>query len=392
MKKVLITGGSHAEIPLIDAAHEMGCYVVTTGNNVEGLGHKKADKYIAGDFSDKNFVYELAENEKVDAIISGCNDFAYLSAAYACEKLNLKGHDKYSVAETIHHKDLFIECLKRNNIPCPQIEKCETKDELNFLCHKIGFPILVKPIDLTGGKGVRICANLAEAIDAYEEAMKCTRENYVVVEEFVRGTNHGVSVLLRKQKVVVAFIDEEQYGENKYLVAGACTIHDKMYDDIKAKIIPDIEKLAKCLQLSDGLFHSQFILNAQNYPIMIDPCRRAPGDLYIEMAKLSTGVNYAEQIVKSEMGIELEINVPNSRHYIARECIMTNHIGKIKNIIIDKEVSKYIVKQMIWAKEGDVVDDCLKYKAGILIMEFPTYSQMKQIVKQFSDLVRIEFE
>ena len=78
-KRILITGGSHAEIPLIESAHLLNQFVITTGNNRNGLGHKLADKYIPGDFSDKNFVLELAKKENVDAIISGCNDFAYIS-------------------------------------------------------------------------------------------------------------------------------------------------------------------------------------------------------------------------------------------------------------------------------------------------------------------------
>ena len=71
MKKLLITGGSHSEYPVIEAAKNIGWYVISTGNDEGSLGHIIADKYVKGDFSDKEWVYNLAKEEKVDAIIFG---------------------------------------------------------------------------------------------------------------------------------------------------------------------------------------------------------------------------------------------------------------------------------------------------------------------------------
>ena len=105
MKKMLLLGGSHAEIPMIQAAKKMGYYVITSGNQVDGLGHPYGDKYVQADFSDKEAILQLAKKEQVDAICSGCNDFACLTAAYVAEKLGSPGHDSYENAIKIHHKD-----------------------------------------------------------------------------------------------------------------------------------------------------------------------------------------------------------------------------------------------------------------------------------------------
>ena len=78
-KKMLLLGGGHAEIPLIQAAQSLGWYVITTGNAREGLGHPYADKNVFADFSDKDAMLELAKSEGVQAVCSGCNDFALLS-------------------------------------------------------------------------------------------------------------------------------------------------------------------------------------------------------------------------------------------------------------------------------------------------------------------------
>ena len=305
MKKLLITGGSHSEYPVIKAAKDIGWYVISTGNDEGSLGHITADKYVKGDFSDKEWVYNLAKEEKVDAIISGANDLAYLSTAYACEKLGLPGHDTLETAKTIHIKNKFREMTESIGIKTPRIRKCSDEADVKKAVKEIGFPLLVKPVDLTGGKGVKTCMELYETIDAFNEAMHVTREKYVILEEFITGSGHGITTLLKNQKVVWYSADNEQYGVNKYLVLGACSPSDVPQHALFT-LIRNIEAIAKHCNLVDGLFHVQFILDKANYPVMIDPCRRMPGDLYILLAKYSTGIDYPLEIVRAECGEQIK--------------------------------------------------------------------------------------
>ena len=120
MKKALFVNGSYNEIPLIEAAHNLGYFVITSGNDPTGEGHKYADKYVPCDYSNKDAILELAKKEGVDGICSCGNDFGALSAAYAAEKLNLKGHDTYSVCRYFHEKDQFKHLCKELDLYTPQ--------------------------------------------------------------------------------------------------------------------------------------------------------------------------------------------------------------------------------------------------------------------------------
>lgn len=388
MKKLLLTGGSHAEIPLIQAAHKQGWYVITTGNNTDGLGHMIADKYVQGDFSDKEFVYELAKKEEVDAIVSGCNDFAYLSTAYACQRLNLPGHDSYETATTIHHKDKFRQLLRELKINTPQAIKCAMESDVQNACNTMGFPVVVKPVDLTGGKGVEICQTIEEALHAFQCAQELTREPAVIVEEFIEGNNYGITTLLKNQKVIWYLSGNEEYYINKYLVSGAYAPSD-VYEYSLIELIHQIEKIAEHLMLSDGLFHAQFIVTHDGKPYIIDPCRRSPGDLYILFAKYATGVDYPEAIIKSETGQRLNDHYTCDRKFVARECIMTDVGGIYDHIFIDETIRPLIREQMIWAKSGDMIDDIMKFKAGILILEFSSYEKMRRMLEKMNTLVYI---
>lgn len=391
MKKLLITGGSHSEYPVIKAAQKMGWYVVSTGNDEGAKGHLTADKYVKGDFSDKEWVLKLAKEEHVDAIVSGANDFAYLSTAYACEQLGFPGHDSYETSRTIHIKNKFREMTESIGIKTPKARKCQNVDEVRKAVKEIGFPLLVKPVDLTGGKGVKTCIELNETVEAFHEAMKVTRENYIILEQFITGSSHGITSLIKNHKVVWYIIDNEQYGINKYLVLGACSPSD-IPQHAEFTLINNIEKIAENCSLVDGLFHTQFILDKEKYPVMIDPCRRIPGDLYILLAKYTTGVDYPAEIVKSECGEPLQDYYIKEHNYIARECIMTSRKGVIKEVHIEDELEPLIIYKYMGENKGIRIDQPMKHKAGILIMKFESYEHMMNILSRFSELAWIEFE
>lgn len=390
MKTVLITGGGHAEIPLIDALHTLGYRVISTGLNTEGLGHRRVDLYIPADFSDPEAVLAIAKENRVSGIVSGCNDFAYLSTAYACACLGLGGHDSPTLAEIVHHKDAFRALLRKEALPFPAFVRCTCVEEVGSAEQELVLPVVVKPTDLTGGKGVSVCKSWEQARQQFIAAKGVSRHPAVLIEEYVEGTNHGVSSLLREGKVCFAFFDNEEYYLNPYLVSGAYSPSD-LGEEIKAEIIRQIETIAKTLNLCDGLFHCQCIVRADGTPFLIDPCRRAPGDLYIRLVSFATGIDYPMAIVKSELGLSIDAEldyVPHPRN-IARECMMTDRNGVIEGFCMDAEYEIREIDRLQWGRAGDMIEDYRKYKAGIVFFEFPDEAEMRGKMRHLYEHMQI---
>lgn len=402
-KKLLLLGGSHAEIPLIQAAHELGWYVITTGNNRDGLGHPYADKTVFANFSDKNAMLELARNEGVQAVCSGCNDFALLSTVYVCEKMGLPGHDSYATSLELHHKDKYRALATRLGIPTPQAitvkvaEKCannetrssEMRADFEVAIAQLTFPIIVKPVDLTGGKGIHRAANIEEARIAYKDACNRTRQDHIVVEEFVQGSNHGFSAMLVKGKVAFAFADNEQYYLNKYMVSGANTPSTTSAASL-TKLRDYSERIAHELHLVDGILHIQYIEKADGTPVIIEICRRPPGDLYIKFVKYATGIDYPKFIVMAETGMDISgIDDISTQGFWLRHCIMSDREGIVRDVTFAPEIQKNIVEKFLWYKPGESISDKLLYKAGIVFFKFDTLAEMQDKTARMVDLVKI---
>ena len=377
------------------AAQGLGWYVITTGNNRDGMGHPYADKTVFADFSDKEAMLELAQSEGVQAVCSGCNDFALLSTVYVCEKLGLPGHDSYATSLEIHHKDKYRALATRLGIPTPRALVIPTNTDIadfETAIAQLTFPIIVKPVDLTGGKGIHRATTPEEASEAYKDACNRTRQDHVVVEEFVQGTNHGFSAMLVKGMVAFAFADNEQYYINKYMVSGANTPSTSGGETL-AKLRDYSERIAREFNLVDGILHIQYIEKSDGTPFIIEICRRPPGDLYIKFVKYATGIDYPKIIVMAETGEDLSRikDVPTQGFWL-RHCIMSDSEGTVRDVTFASEIQGNIVEKFLWHKPGEAINDILTYKAGIVFFKFDTLEEMTDKTSRMPQLAKIVIE
>lgn len=385
-KKLLIAGGGYADIPLILSAKKLGYYVITSGNRPDEMGHKYSDEYRKADFSDREAILNLAISSKVSAICACCNDFSALSAAYTAEKLGLPGHDSYEVAKIIHYKDLYRKFAYENGIATPRAIAFANKRDALKEIKSLTCPIIIKPVDLTGGKGMFTINKITEAESAIEKALAISRMKKAVAEEFIFGSRHGFSAFLVDGHVVFFFSDNEHYYLNPYLVSAAST-PAIVSPDVEKKLCADSEKIASLLSLKTGIFHIQYILRGEE-PVIIEICRRAPGDLYIKLVEHATGVDYSSWIIKSAAGLECSgLTQVRPKGFFTRHCVMGSRTGRLKDIVFDPLLDNKIIDKLMWWKKGDQVTDFLTAKFGIVFVKFNSQEEMMKTTERLQELI-----
>ena len=390
-KRLLIAGGGYADIPLIQAGQRLGYHVITSGNRPEELGHRYSDEYRPADFSDPDAILSLARDLDVAAICACCNDFSALSAAYATEKLGLPGHDPFKTAQIIHHKDCYREFALMHGIATPRAWGFSNRDEAFARIKELPLPLIVKPVDLTGGKGMSTLRRPGEEAAAIEKAFAVSRTKRIVVEEFIEGTRHGFSAFLVNGRVAFHFTDNEQYFLNPYLVSGA-SVPGAVPQSAVQQLCTESEKIASLLALKTGIFHVQFILR-NGEPIIIEICRRAPGDLYIHLVELATGVDYASWIVKGAAGLDCsDVRHAVPQGFYTRHCVMSARPGRVKEIVIDPIINPNIIESFMWGRPGDPVANVMTSKFGIVFLRFATQEEMLEKTERLQQLIRVVME
>ncbi|MBE0472557.1 MAG: ATP-grasp domain-containing protein [Methyloprofundus sp.] len=387
--KILIAGGGYADIPLIHAAQSLGYHVITSGNKESDLGHIESDQYCPGDFSDPEAMLSIAQEQDVEAACACCNDFSALSVAYVAEKLGLPGHDSFETALTIHHKDRYRAFAEENDIPTPKALGYSDIESALRALDFLTLPVIIKPVDLTGGKGITRVDSHTEFHTALDYAFSASKSKRVVVEEFIKGSRHGFSAFIKQGKIVFHFTDNEHYHLSPYLVSAAST-PSKVPKSAITKLIEQSEKICHLLSLVDGIFHVQFILR-EGEPYIIEICRRAPGDLYVKLVEHATGVKYPVWIVRAAAGLDIpDVRQEESQGGFVRHCIMGEKTGTLAVVYIDPLVEKRIVDRLVWWKEGDIVENPETHKFGILFVKYDDSSDIMAEAEKLSKLVRVD--
>lgn len=391
MRKTLVLNGSHSELYLIRQAKQLGHFVVTTGNLPHASGHLEADLYIQADYSDQEAMLRIAREQKIDSVVSCANDFGAISASYIAEKMGLPGHDPYATTLMLHTKDAFKNFALANNMRvCPSVSFDTVEEALEY--EPVWYPAIVKPVDLTGGKGVNRVNNLEEYRKAIRVAFDWSRKKRIVVEKFVVGTYHSFSTFLVDKHVIGSFCDNEYSYNYPYYVTTSAGPADRA-DDVRDILIAEAEKYAELLNLADGIFHMQYVMDQAGAPYVIDITRRTSGDLYAEPVEKATGLPWSKWTVMAECG-----GYPRScfsergtqRAYYGRHCLMAEHNGIVKGVWISDELKDNIYDQIEWWRPEYSITNYLTDKVGIAFWHFHSWEEMRDKIGRIHELIKVE--
>jgi len=374
---VLVLNGSHAEIPLIKAAQRLGFRVITTGASPSGLGHAYADQYIPADFADARSVEAIARRHEVVGVVSACNDFAAVTASRVGADLCLSGHDDPETTRIIHHKDQLRDLMSSLGLRSILSTRASRQTRIEHVIDVLELPVIVKPVDLTGGKGMRICESPESVVEAISYALDQSRQSHVLVEQYLTGSHHGFTCFVQSGRVVWWFADDEQYFINPFLVAGTSTPSSLDADAID-DLVTSVEAIAIALAIVDGLVHVQCILTSDG-PAILEICRRCPGDLYPEFVQLSTGYDYSANIVRSEIGMPLELpSLEGHASPTARHCAMSRANGVFRGVAIAPSLRSRVTDEWRLVEPGSRIDDFLTQKQRIVLMQFSTRKELDE--------------
>jgi len=378
MKKILILGGSHRDIPLINAAQGLGFFVITLGDKDYYLGHNYSNKALKINFNDLETVKKVILDEKIDYLIPGSGEESYLNTVQLSQELNIGNYDTLEIAQLVHNKWKFKQFCLENSISTPKGYFYSSDSYLEDL----NFPIVVKPANLSGGRGVEVVNNHSELQISLKKAKKVSDE--IFLEEFIDGELIAYSIFLKNQKILYGFTGKDDTYLNKYLITTAYPI--QLNNIILKKLNQDIEKLSKLLHLVDGMFHLQIIIK-NNIPYIIDVTRRVPGDLYPNLIEYCDKVAYSKAVVKSYIGKEIknEFGTSENNEFVIRHCVMPSSNGIYSDLFIHTSLEKNIINRFDLESYGLNINNYLHTQLAIIFIKVP--KENKNIVNDINNLI-----
>lgn len=384
-KKLMLLGGSAQQIIAIEAAKRFGYTTVLCDYLEDNPGQYYADAFYCVSTTNKEAVLEVAKKENVDGILAYASDPAAPTAAYVAECLGLPGNP-YKSVEILCNKDLFRRFLSDNGFCTPKAKGYTSVAEaVSDL--KMGFftyPVIVKPVDSSGSKGVGKISTINEAEQIIETAMSFSRGKRIIIEEYVQQFGYQIAGdgLSINGELVFSYFGNDHFNPNcvNPFVPISASFPYNMPECVHHKVRKEIQRLLTLLDMKTCTYNFDIRIDAAFNVYLMEVAPRDGGNYIPQIIKYATGVDLVEHAVRAAMGetIEIEKNVKPDGFY-AYYAVHSLEDGVLDYIDIKEDVRKYhIIEDYILRKPGDQISAFTGANTtlGILLMKFNDMDQM----------------
>ncbi len=305
MKKIMLLGGNHFQVPSVKTAKEMGCYTITCDYLPDNPGHKFADEYHNVSTTDKEAVLKLAQELKIDGIVSYASDVSAPTAAYVAEKMGLPGQP-YESVEILTHKDLFRKFLTDNGFNVPKAKGYTTYEEVVQDWDSFKKPVMLKPVDSSGSKGVIKIDSLEELKKNIDYALSFSRCKRFIIEEYIEKYGYqiagdGFSV---DGKLVFRCFANEHFSMtagSPYVPIGESWPYN-MPTRVHEKLHNEIQRCLTLLHMRTGAYNFDARIDENENVYLMEIGPRNGGNLIAQVTDYVTGVDMVKYTIKAAFG------------------------------------------------------------------------------------------
>ncbi len=399
-KKILFLGAAAFQIPPIEYALERGYTVITCDNRPSNPGHCLAHKYFNVSTVDKLRVAEVARSEKIDGILSFGSDVGASTAAYVAEMLNLPTVP-YAVVELLAHKRLFREFLNRSNLQCQEYfcVSSESKTPRAHDLERVGFPLVVKPVDAAGSKGVSILHDRTGLTAAIDYALSKSRSGEVIIEAFVRKIGRqvcGDGFMDGGELAFVQYGDGFFHGDQNYLAPFGESFPATHPEALLKKLSEKIESTLKKCGFLRGVFNIDAILTPGGAPFIIELGPRSGGNFIPTAIRLRTNVDLIAASVEVALDPTFKLRIPEElgSRYIASYMIHSLKNGVLNEVKFDKGILPHIESYTPYLKTGSEVSP---FRAGgeaigNVLLQFDSREEMAGMMENIGEYFEVPLE
>ena len=391
-KKILILGGSYAQLPFIKEAKARNYYIILIDYLENNPGQEFADEYFSLSTTDLEGVLELAEKIKPDYIYSYASDPAAITVAYVSEQLHLHGNSLQSV-KILSEKDLFRNLLIENGFNCPKVLSLSERNLNSPLIEDLEYPVIVKPTDSSGSKGVTKVDSFNNLDSAMEYALTFSRNRRVIIEEFIDNELadiHGDGFVIDGKLEFISLGDHIYSGEaNPFNPTGTKWPSKVKIETIK-RIESDLFKIIELTGFKNGPINIEARINHKGIPYVMEIGPRNGGHFVPQAIMYATGFDMIDASFNLLEGNKIIIpqhqTIPSA--YIA---LYSNHSGVLDNIEINKEIQPFVKEFHQYIKIGENVQAFTGANAaiGIVLLSFDSTQQMDYYTQNIFNFIKI---
>lgn len=302
MKKLAIIGASYLQEPLIEKAKSRGIETHVFAWKVGDIGERTADFFYPISIVEKEQILKKCQEIGIDGICSIASDLAAIAVNYVAEKMGLTGNSMKCV-EVSTNKHSMRQCFEKNGDPSPKSIEVKSIEDLEGI--ELKYPVIVKPVDRSGSRGITKIDSEEGLAAAIEKAKEQGFEKCALIEEFATGEEYSVEYISWKGKhTFLALTKKYTTGAPDFIETGhlePAPVDSKTLERVQKVVSHALDSL----EIKYGASHSELKISRDGDIKLIEIGGRMGGDnIGSALVELSTGYDFLNAVIDVALGIE----------------------------------------------------------------------------------------
>lgn len=397
-RTILLLGGSQAQVVAIDKARELGYKTVLCDYLPDNPGQFHADVFYLVSTIDREAVLEVALKEHVDGVLAYASEPASPTAAYVAQELKLPGNPLEAV-EIMGSKALFREHMRTHGLPCPgsvAVEAGCSADKVLELLADLHYPLVVKPTDSSGSRGVSVIEGEHGLEEALEYAASYSRGGHLIVEEYISaGFPHviGGDIFVLDGEVQFWGLMSCLRDSRSTLVPCGEMAPTGLDSEARERVRRVLSALVSSLGIRFGELNVEIIIDKIDTPYVIELASRAGGNMIpIELSDIS-GLDLIAANIQCAMGeypgslsYDTSVASPHATYVLHSE-----EDGFFNGLEFSDLATRSLYRDCLYVKKGDQVERFTgaERSLGILFHRFETEGEMHAFSEHHEQHVKV---
>ena len=314
-KKLLVLAAGILQVPIIKRAREMGYYVIAADGNPNAVGLQYADKQICANITSEEEMVAIAKQEQIDGVIHPCSEVSMNVMGRIHDELNLSGVSrKQAVVAT--NKHLMREAFKKGDAPSPiSILAKSAEDAWEQFMAMPGDAIL-KPSRNSGSRGIAKVSKGSNGVSEvskedfyklYDIALEESRDNSVLIEQFIEGPEFSVEIIVWEGKVNVRTVTDKKTTEAPHFVELGHNQPSCFPEETVALIKDAAVRGVKALGVDKCACHAEVKVQDGKAYLMEIGARMGGDFISTVLTRLSTGIDMVAAAIDCALNIEPDL-------------------------------------------------------------------------------------
>lgn len=303
MKRLMILGAGDEQVPLINKARELGLTTIVVDSQRERPGASLGDKFLQIDILDEAACIAAARNSAIDGITTSVLSQGIRTIGAVAEALNLPGLRRESALAVTNKIELRKKLAAARVSSLPFAVATSAAQAYQYAV-AMGLPLIFKPPDGSGSRGVRVVERLEQVDSAFQEAMAAVRSDAcsVLIEQFIRGSNYGSEGIITDGRPHFLTIRAMLLTPLPYRQELGYVFPIQQTPDFESRLAAHIERVARALGLDRVPFHADFIYDGSTF-VLLEIGARMPGyGLSYSFVPHATGLDFYTIVIQIALG------------------------------------------------------------------------------------------